>query len=67
MNAHVFDVIRSARARAPLRRDSAFDDLGDSFWLGGEAQVAPNLLPAAAAPTTRLPDDDLDDPEWLVI
>lgn len=68
MNAQVLHFLRSATTRAPMlehaRRDPAFDDLGDSFWLGGEALVAPNLLPAAPEPTR---DDDLDDPDWLVI
>lgn len=64
MNARVFDILRSATSRAPNRRDPAFDDLGDSFWLGGEAQVAPSALPEARTPVR---DDDLDDPDWLVI
>ena len=63
MNARVLDLFRSATPRAPFRRDAAFDDLGDSFGLGGEAQGAPANLAAATAP----PDDDLDDPDWLVI
>jgi hypothetical protein len=66
MNTRVLDILRSAKPRSPFRRDPAFDDLGDSFWLGGEAQVAPSVLPNAPA-NTRTPDDDLDDPEWLVI
>ncbi len=66
MNARVLDILRSAKPRSPFRRDPAFDDLGDSFWLGGEAQVAPSTLAGAPA-NRRTPDDDLDDPEWLVI
>ena len=64
MNAHLFDIFRAATTRAPFRRDAAFDDLGDSFWLGGEAQVAPSVLAEERKPVR---DDDLDDPEWLVI
>lgn len=64
MNVHVLDILRSATTRAPFRRDPAFDDLGDSFWLGGEAQVAPGALVQERPPVQ---DDDLDDPEWLVI
>lgn len=66
MNTRVLDMLRSANPRSPFRRDPAFDDLGDSFWLGGEAQVAPEVRAGAAA-NPRIPDDDLDDPEWLVL
>jgi hypothetical protein len=66
MNTRVLDLLRSVNPRSPFRRDPAFDDLGDSFWLGGEAQVAPAVLPGAPS-KARIPDDDLDDPEWLVI
>lgn len=66
MNTRVLRVIRAAASRTPLRRDPAFDDLGDSFWLGGEAQVAPDALRDTRASTSPA-DDDLDDPDWLVI
>jgi len=62
MHFHLSGSGRTALFRAG--RDPAFDDLGDSFWLGGEAQVAPSVLAQERPPVQ---DDDLDDPEWLVI
>ena len=65
MNFHVFNG-RAANAAASARRDPAFDDLGDSFWLGGEAMVAPACL-TALRDASRLAAEECADPGWLAI
>ncbi len=64
MNFHLFDTSRAAGASR--RRDPAFDDLGDSFWLGGEAMVAPDCLNALRE-ADRDVVDECADPAWLAI
>jgi hypothetical protein len=63
--------LHSMRTNAGRDRDPAFDDLGDSFWLGGEAMVAPVCLSAlrdsALRDARRPADDECADPGWLVI
>jgi hypothetical protein len=51
---------------APADRDPAFDDLGDSFWLGGEAMIAPACV-SALRDANRLVADECADPLWLAI
>ena len=64
MSFQLFDRPRAAGASA--RRDPAFDDLGDSFWLGGEALVAPACL-NALRDADRIVADECADPAWLAI
>lgn len=64
MNFQLFD--KPLAAGASGRRDPAFDDLGDSFWLGGEAMVAPACL-SALRDADRIVADECADPAWLAI
>ena len=64
MNFHLSNSRHAARTTAG--RDPAFDDLGDSFWLGAEALVAPACL-AALRDAERLVADECADPMWLGI
>jgi hypothetical protein len=66
MNFHLTERRRANRSQASHGRDPAFDDLGDSFWLGGEAMVAPACL-AAMRDAERLVVDESADPAWLAI
>jgi hypothetical protein len=66
MRLHLPDSFRAARANADAGRDPAFDDLGDSFWLGGEALVAPACA-SALRDARRLAADECADPNWLAI
>jgi hypothetical protein len=66
MDFHLFDGHRAARANADARRDPAFDDLGDSFWLGGEAMVAPACV-SALRDADRVAAVECADPGWIAI
>ncbi|MEO7431410.1 MAG: hypothetical protein ABIR62_05190 [Dokdonella sp.] len=64
MKFHLPNNRRAAPPRACC--DPAFDDIGDSFWLGAEALVAPACL-AALRDADRLVADECADPMWLGI
>jgi hypothetical protein len=66
MDLHLLDNFRAPRMHAGTSRDPAFDDLGDSFWLGGEAMVAPACM-SALRDADRISAEECADPAWLAI
>lgn len=61
MNQHPHQTIRATFTRMEVKREAPAEPIDDSFWLGGEAMVAPGCffdLPA---------EHEIADPVWLTI